>query len=67
MGIIDWLEEIFGPMRISIVSKEGNESILCHRVDTEDSKIHTVNTNISNHTTVEIFDKKVSYIVTMDR
>jgi hypothetical protein len=31
MSIIEWLEDIFGPMRILIYSAEGNEVILRHR------------------------------------
>lgn len=61
---IAWLEEIFGPMRISILSEEGNEEILCHRFNPEEKPEEGAHVY---HTTVDIFDKEAKYIVSIDR
>jgi hypothetical protein len=66
-SIINWLESIFGPMRILILSEEGSEVILCHRYSLWiGQKLPDTGTEI-HHTTVDIFDKTARYRVMVDR
>jgi broad specificity phosphatase PhoE len=67
-SIIEWLEDIFGPMRIFISSEEGDGLILNHWFPRCVWSLEWVTgINIHHNTTVDIFDKKARYRVTVDR
>ncbi len=67
LDMIGWLEEIFGPMRILIVSEASNEEIFSHRWEKEESGKNSKKEAHFYHTTLDIFDKKARYKISVDR
>jgi hypothetical protein len=61
------IEELFGPIRLQILSEESDEIVVRHGFRSRDLAYGDMVSNTIWHTIVNIFDKPKRYSVTLDR